>query len=336
MRKNTNKAYRRLSNAEREELSRSLAQGESLRAVALRLGRSSSSLCREVARNEGKSGYRAFSAGQRARERLIGRRLGSRRIWHSTTLRRYVLEKLIRRWSPEQIAKRIKIQSPRDATMRISHEAIYQYVYVLPRGELKRTLVKALRQERTYRRKKPKRSKDEEARGKISDMLSIDERPQEVADRISPGHWEGDLIVGRHKQSALGTLVERTTRLTLLVPLLKKDAFSVREAYAKKLQRLPTELRRSLTYDQGKEMSEHQELSAMTGMTVYFAHPGSPWERGTNENTNGLIRQFFPKGTDFRKVPACDIMRVQHLLNGRPRKVLGWRTPNEVLQTVLR
>lgn len=336
MQKNTNKAYRRLSNAEREELSRSLAQGESLCSVAERLGRHPSTLCREIKRNEGRSGYRAFSAGMRAKECLAGRRLGSSKILNSTTLRRYVLEKLIRRWSPEQIAKRIKIQYPHDMAMRVSHEAIYQYIYILPKGELKRTLTKALRQERAYRRKKYKRSKDEETRGKITDMLSIEERPPEVADRIIPGHWEGDLIIGKRKQSALGTLVERTTRTTLLVPLLKKDVASVREAYAKKLQGLPAELRQSLTYDQGKEMSEHRELSAMTGMTVYFAHPGSPWERGTNENTNGLIRQFFPKGTDFRKVSERDIVRVQRLLNGRPRKVLGWRTPSEALQAVLR
>lgn len=167
-------------------------------------------------------------------------------------------------------------------------------------------------------------------------MLSIEERPGEVADRIIPGHWEGDLIIGKHKRTALGTLVERTTRTTLLVPLEKKDAASVREAYVEKLRKLPKELRKSLTYDRGKEMSEHKELTAMIGMTVYFAHPASPWERGTNENTNGLVRQFFPKGTDFSKVTRQEILRVQHLLNGRPRKVLQWRTPNEALQELLR
>lgn len=213
--------------------------------------------------------------------------------------------------------------------MRISHEAIYQYVYVLPRGSLKQALVQGLRQERAYRRKKT-RSKSTEMRGKIADMLSIEERPKEVEDRTIPGHWEGDLILGKYKRTALGTLVERTTRYTMLVPLKAKDAASVRLAYAKALTKLPKTLARSLTYDQGKEMSQHLRFTIDTGIQVYFAHPASPWERGTNENTNGLIRQFFPKGTEFDKIPLRSIRDAQDLLNGRPRKVLGFEKPNEV------
>ena len=181
-------------------------------------------------------------------------------------------------------------------TMRLWHEAIYQYIYVLPRGSLKESLIKGLRQERKYRRSKTKRSSEQEARGKIADMLSIEERPASVADRVIPGHWEGDLILGKYKRTALGTLVERTTRKVILVPLGKnKDAMSVRKAFARELRKLPNEMTKSLTYDQGKEMSEHKQFTIDTGIQVYFAHPASPWERGTNENTNGLLRQYFPK-----------------------------------------
>jgi len=220
---------------------------------------------------------------------------------------------------------------PHDASMRISHEAIYQYIYVLPRGSLKKELIGALRQERKYRRKKGgRKGKPDENRGKIANMLSIEERPKEVEDRIIPGHWEGDLIMGKYKRSALGTLVERTTRYTLMVPLgRKKDAVSVRKAYAKAMRTLPKELAKTLTYDQGKEMSEHKHFTIDTGIQVYFAHPGSPWERGTNENTNGLIRQYFPKGTEFDQVSVQEIKRVQRQLNDRPRAALGFYTPDE-------
>jgi len=214
--------------------------------------------------------------------------------------------------------------------MRISHEAIYRYIYVLPRGALKTTLIQALRQARAYRRKR-KHGNHEETRGKIVEMLSIEERPQAVADRTMPGHWEGDLILGKHQRTALGTLVERTTRYTMLVPLNAKDATSVRKAYAKALRSLPREITKTLTYDQGKEMSEHNQFTIDTGIAVYFAHPGSPWERGTNENTNGLLRQYFPKGTEFDKVSVRAIKRVQRELNDRPRAVLHWKKPIEVI-----
>lgn len=331
----TTTQYRRLSAAEREEISRGLAQSESASALAKRLGRAPSTIAREVGRNSGRSGYRAFSAGNRARLSASSRRSDKRRLAQEGRLRAYVLGKLKRRWSPEEIAKRMREEYPQDTTMRLSPEAIYQYIYVLPRGELKRTLIQALRQERRYRRKRQQRSNSEETRGKIADMFSIEERPVEVADRTIPGHWEGDLILGKYKRTALGTLVERTTRKTILVPLKAKDTESVRRAYVRALYSLPRELVKTLTYDQGKEMSDHKRFTIDTGIQVYFAHPGSPWERGTNENTNGLIRQYFPKGTDFSEVSVRAIKKVERELNDRPRKVLNWKKPDEVFNQLV-
>src|SRR3989344_5898915 len=331
----TIKQYRRLTSAEREEVSRSLAQRETLSAIALRLARAPSTIAREVNRNSGVSGYRAFRAGKRATERASSRRGGKSRLTREELLRIDVIEKLRKRWSPREIVTRIQEEYPLDMAMRISHEAIYRYIYVLPRGSLKLALIKDLRQERAYRRKQ-KRGNIEETRGKGADRLSIEERPAEVADRSVPGHWEGDLIIGRHKRTALGTLVERTTRYTLLVPLgRKKDATSVRKAYARAFRSVPTELMKSLTYDQGKEMSEHQRFTIDSGIQVYFAHPASPWERGTNENTNGLIRQYFPKGTDFSKVSRYQIKRAQRRLNDRPRAVLDYEKPDEVINRIV-
>jgi len=234
----------------------------------------------------------------------------------NAALRLSILSHLQLRWSPRQIARR----------MRISHEAIYQWIAVQPRGTLKREIAACLRQGRADRRK---RSRAPERRGKITAMVSIEERPAEVSGREVPGHWEGDLLVGQRNQSALGTIVERTTRFTLLAPLSSKGAAEVRRSFARRIRTLPDHLARSLTYDQGKEMAEHAQFTAETGVQVSFAHPHSPWERGTNEHTNGLLRQFFPKGTDLSAVSRREILRVQDLLNGRPRAVLHWRTPAE-------
>lgn len=327
--------YDRITDNEREEISRSLAIGKSITEISNELGRHRTSIFREVKRNSGKSGYRAFSASRRAQDSAGFQRKGKTRLDKDKRLRIYVLQRLKQQWSPRAISERLKINYPLDMEMRISHEAIYQYIYVLPRGELKRTLIQALRQEHAYRHKQ-KASKPSETRGKIANMLSIEERPVEVEDRTVPGHWEGDLILGKNKQSALGTLVERTTRYTILVPLGgKKDAVSVREAFAKAFCSLPLELKKSLTYDQGKEMSEHQRFTIDTGIEVYFAHPSSPWERGTNENTNGLIRQYFPKGTDFAKISISEIEQVQSLLNDRPRAVLKYLKPDEVINDLV-
>jgi IS30 family transposase len=327
--------YRRITNKEREEISRDLAAGESIPEIAKELRRNRSSIFREIQRNSGKSGYRAFSASRRAQVAAKARRGGKSKLAAGERLRDYVVEKLKQNWSPRAISKRMKVDYANDMEMQISHEAIYQYLYVLPRGELKRTLIHALRQEHAYRHAK-KAGQSAETRGKIAEMLSIEERPVEVEDRSVPGHWEGDLILGKYKRSALGTLVERTTRYTLLVPLGdKKDAVSVREAFAKAFCSIPNELKKSLTYDQGKEMSDHDRFTIDTGIQVYFAHPGSPWERGTNENTNGLVRQYFPKGTDFREISTETILQVQRKLNGRPRAVLDYLKPDEVFNNLV-
>ena len=321
-------AYGRLTFDEREEISRCLATGRSFQGIARELGRAVSTISREV----GKAGsnrwlYRAGRAQRRASRNARKRRSGKRKIILHHALRVYVEEKLRLRWSPEQIAKRIKIMYPTDMAMKISHEAIYAHVYVLPKGDLKKELLKCLR--RSHKHRYRKRGDTTELKP-LKDMISIDERPSEVESREVPGHWEGDLMIGRNRQSALGTLAERTSRFALLVKLRGKSAQEIRKKFALKLKRLPCHLRLSLTYDQGREMAQHAQLAMETKVRVYFAHKGCPWERGTNENFNGLVRQFFPKGTDFNKVSNYHINKVQDLLNGRPRKVLSWETPYEV------
>ena len=216
--------------------------------------------------------------------------------------------------------------------MRVSHETIYTYIYILPRGELRKELISYLRQGSEGRRR---RYRTTEQRGKISNMVSIHERPEESKDRTIPGHWESDLIVGKDHASAVGTIVERTTRTTLLVPLKAKDAETVRIAFAKAVKHLPKEMMKTITHDRGHEMVQHELFTKGTKIQVYFADPYSPWQRGTNENTNGLIRQFFPRGTDFNTIPNTEIKRVQKLLNERPRKVLNWKTPKEAFKELL-
>lgn len=325
-------------NREREEISRGLAAGTSQAEIARRLHRHPATISREVRRNVSRhrrGEYRAFSAGRKTMARASSRRLGKSRLARKQCLREYILDGLSQEWSPREIQERLKKEYPLDMSMRISHEAIYRYIYVLPRGTLKKTLIRALRQEHKYRRKKGYANMQGN-KGKIADMLSIEERPKEVADRSVPGHWEGDMIIGKHKRSALGTLVERTTRYTILVPLgRKKDAVSVRKAYAHAFKTVPTELKKTLTYDQGKEMLGHKRFTIDTGIQVYFAHPGSPWERGTNENTNCLIRQYFPKGTDFSKVSRYQIKRAERRLNGRPRAMLDYEKPDEVINRLV-
>lgn len=328
--------YTRLTDDDREEISRGLASHESFSAIAKRLERPTSAVSCHVKLNGGRDVYRAQLATKRSKRRASSRRLGQFKIDASPNLRSYVFRQLAERWSPDQIVKMLRKAYPDDMTMHLSPQTIYSYIYVLPRGSLKQLLIKGLRQEHKYQHKrKTTIQKEQESRGKIAHMLSIEERPAEVADRIVPGHWEGDLIIGKYKRSAIGTLVERTTRFTIIVPLKAKDAETVRKTYAKEIQTLPKELKKSLTYDQGKEMSEHAKFTLSTGMQVYFAHPGSPWERGTNENTNGLIRQYFPKGTDFSTISDEEIKRVQCQLNDRPRKSLGYCTPREKINELV-
>ncbi len=325
-------SYRRLTLMEREEFSRLLAAGHSLRATAQALQRAPSTLSRELTRHRAcPVTYRAVPAHQRARRRAHQPRK-PRKLAVQPRLRTAVFRLLAQRWSPEQIAHGLLQRYPEDPTMRISHEAIYTYLYVLPRGAFKRELARYLRRRHRFRRPRKVRRSSRP----VQDLISIDERPAEVADRTVPGHWEGDLLVGHANASALGTLVERTTRFTLLVPLKAKDATAVRRAFAREVRTLPTQLRRSLTYDQGQEMREHRLFTKQTKMRVYFAHPQCPWERGTNENTNGLLRQFFPAGTQFTRVSRREIKRVQAMLNDRPRKILNWHSPAHAFHQLLR
>ena len=314
----------RLSLAEREEISRGLFAGESRRAIAARLGRAPSTVAREVLGRCGASGYRAWWSDERARRRA--RRPKRAKLARSARLRREV-ERLLRlRWSPQQIAAKLALDHPDDLERRVSHETIYQSLFVQGRGALRQELRHCLRSGRARRRPQGRRS----LAGQISGKVLLSERPAEVEDRAVPGHWEGDLIVGRGSKSAIGTLVERHSRFVMLLDLRKgRTAEHVRNALAKKICELPVQLRRSLTWDQGKEMAEHARFTIDTGVRVYFCDPHSPWQRGTNENTNGLLRQYFPKGTDLSLHSKAQLDRVAAELNGRPRQTLGWRTPSE-------
>lgn len=318
-------SYTRLSFSEREEISLLLAQHIRKSEIARRLNRSASTISREIRRSARKAeDYRALKAEKMAQGKKYRQK---RKIDINARLRDFIVEHIVeKRWTPEQVAQRLKILYPDDMDMRISHESIYNYLYVRPKTTLKKLIAANLRRHHKNRRNKKERQKSTP----IQDFLSIEERPKEVADRIVPGHWEGDLIMGAMNQSAIGTLVERTTRFTLLVRLTAKDANSVRLAFAEEFKFLPPELKKTLTYDQGQEMAQHKLFSAETNITVYFAHPHSPWERGTNENTNGIVRQFFPRGTDFQKVDLKELKRVQELINERPRKIHDFYTPTEV------
>lgn len=326
------KPYTRLQDHERETISRGLSAGWTLTRIAQIVQRDVSTVSREVKNNcQYRRCYRALRAHDQAV--MVRHRLKQPKILDQhEALRAYVFTKLRQQWSPVEIAKRVRHEYPDDITMRISHESIYTYIYVLPRGGLRKELIACLRQERKLRQN---RQRGHAKRSSITNAISITERPAEVADRTVPGHWEGDLIIGKDQQSALGTLVERVTRYLLLVPLTGRDAYTVRMAFAKAVKKLPRHLKRTLTYDRGSEMAEHELFTKETKIQVFFADPQSPWQRGTNENTNGLIRQYFPKGTDFSTVTGPEIQRVQELLNDRPRKVLQFLKPDEVFPRLL-
>lgn len=311
--------------ADREEISRGIRANEHFATIARRIGRPTSAVSREVKNNvEYRWCYRAEKAQQHSD--ILKTRGRTKKLDSDSGLRTYVYEKLSEEWSPEEIAKRMKLAYPQDTAMRISHETIYQHLYCLPKGELKLELMRGLRQERKMRQP---RKYAHYRRQQIQDMISISERPKEAEGRIVPGHWEGDLLMGKGHASAIGTLVERTTRLTLLVPLEKKDAVAVSRAFAKKFKRIPAQMKKTLTYDRGLEMARHKLFTKATDMQVYFADPYSPWQRGTNENTNGLVRQYFPKGTDFKTIPLSALKEAERRLNSRPRKTLGFHTPAE-------
>jgi len=326
--------YSRLKFEEREEISRLLLAGLSFRDISERLFRSPSTVSREVNRSRNRAAYRAISSEKSALNRASSRRLGKRKLIQNKRLLVVVRTKLKQFWSPTQIAQFLKAHY-KSSTMHLSAESIYTYIYVFLRRELRMEFSKELRRAHKKRRVRGRSAKGQTSN--LAEMTLIDERPTEVIDRLIPGHWEGDLMIGGSlKQTALGTLVERRTRFAILVPLKNKSAEEVRKQFAKEIKKLPQELRLSLTYDQGREMAQHKLFTKETKMKVYFAHPRSPWERGTNENTNGLIRQYFPKATDFSKVTRREIKRVQRSLNGRPRETLGFKTPHEKMKELLR
>jgi len=376
---------RYLSFAEREEIALLRAQGHGVREIARRLGRAASTISRELRRNAATRGggleYRATTAQWHAER--AARRPKRAKLAEDATLRKYVQDRLAgevagpggaavrgpvvpwkgrrhgrrqhrrwaRAWSPEQIARRLRLDFPEDAAMRISHEAIYQALYVQGRGALRRELTACLRTGRALR--VPRARSRGRGQSHVTPEVMIGERPAEVADRAVPGHWEGDLILGL-SSSAVGTLVERTTRFTLLLHLPRMPghgdggrvkngpalaghgAEAVRDAVTRTITTLPEQLRRSLTWGQGTEMSQHERLRVDTGVRIYFCDPRSPWQRGTNENTNGLLRQYFPKGTDLSAHGAEALAAVAATLNSRPRKTLGWRTPGEAFDELLR
>ncbi|MEX2374602.1 MAG: IS30 family transposase, partial [Dehalococcoidia bacterium] len=375
---------RYLSFQEREEIAILCAQGAGVRSIARQLAREPSTISRELRRNAatrcGKLEYRASVAQWKAE--LVARRPKTAKLAVNERLREYVQARLsgsvldaqgrpigpdgqvwkgrakphrgdrrwVQGWSPEQISRRLTIEFPDDTTMRISHEAIYQALYVESRGALKRELVTCLRTGRALRA--PRARARRQTWAHVTPEVMISERPAEAADRAVPGHWEGDLLIGLHR-SAIGTLVERTTRFTVLVHLPREEGYGViprtkngpalsgygavtmKNALSATMTTLPEQLRRSLTWDRGKELSQHAAFKVETGIPVFFADPQSPWQRGTNENTNGLLRQYFPKGTDLSRWTARDIQAIAATINSRPRKTLDWKTPAEALDEYL-
>jgi IS30 family transposase len=314
-----------LTLSEREEISRGVVAGHSLRSIAASLGRAPSTISREIKRNGGRQDYRATKAEQAAWQRA--HRPKTCKLVNNRALAHIVAGKLKQRWSPEQIAGWLKKAYPEDENYQVSHEIIYRSLYVQARGALKKELIKHLRTQRTMRRSRHG-NRSGEGQGQIKDMVSISERPASVEDRAVPGHWEGDLIVGSN-DSYMATLVERHTRYVMLAKVDGKDTKTVINALIKQSKKLPQELYRSLTWDRGKELSDHKRFSLATDIDVYFCDPQSPWQRGSNENTNGLLRQYFPKGTDLSVHSQRHLNNVACELNDRPRKTLGFFSPAE-------
>jgi IS30 family transposase len=321
---------RRLSLDERIEIKLGLEGEHSLRAIARRINRDPATVCREVNANGGRHRYRPGDAHRRAAARA--RRPKVTKLAANPRLCRRVVLDLKHLWSPQQITARLRDEFGDDDSMRISHETIYKTIYVQGRGELRRELARCLRSGRARRVPRGRLEK----RGRIPGMVMISERPAEVEDRAVPGHWEGDLLLGKNGKSAIGTLVERSTRFVMLFALPQgRGAEDVREAITTTIRSLPAALRRSLTWDQGKEMSQHVRFHIDTGVEVFFCDPHSPWQRGSNENTNGLLRQYFPKGRSLSKVTPAELRAAADGLNGRPRETLGWRTPAEKLAEIV-
>jgi IS30 family transposase len=312
-----------LTLSEREEISRGLAAEQSARSLARLLGRAPSTVSREIRRNGGYDRYRAALSDEAAFIRA--RRPKRCKLARSPWLRQAVARKLKRRWSPQQIAGWLKQMHPEDESKRVSHETIYRSLFIQARGALKKELARHLRSKRTMRRSR-RASSHGDGRGQIKDIVLISERPASVEDRAVPGHWEGDLLAGS-KNSHIATLVERHTRYVMLVKVPSKDTETVVNALIKHAKKLPTELYKSLTWDRGKELADHRRFSLTTNIDVYFCDPQSPWQRGSNENTNGLLRQYFPKGTDLSVHSQAHLNKVARELNERPRQTLGFKTP---------
>lgn len=321
--------YKQIDYQERETIALGIETGLGMRAIARMLGRPASAISREIGRNSGGSGYSCRYAQQRCeRRRKQGR--PAPKLIAGNALFDATCALLRQHWSPQQIASHLAKLHPTKAAQRVSHETIYNVIYAQPRGELRKELIACLRMARA---KRWPRSKGEDRRGQIADLLSIHVRPPEIEDRQFPGHWEGDLIKGALNASAVGTLVERTTRLLMLVKLPHPhpaSAAHVLQAFTDKLIGIAQPMRKTLTYDRGREMAYHRELTAATGMAVYFCDPHSPWQRGTNENTNGLVRQYLPKGTDLSGYTQEQLDAIADEMNHRPRKTLDWSSPLEV------
>jgi IS30 family transposase len=323
------RAERALSFREREEISRGVAAAEGVRSLARRLARAPSTISRELQRHGGRAHYRATDADHAAG--LSARRPKRCRLVASPRLRRVVEQKLGLDWAPEQIAAWLVSTYPDDPAMHVSHETIYRALYVQARGAFKRSLIAHLRRSPGYRRPRPTRYA---TRGQIVDAVSIAERPPAADSRAIPGHWEGDLLIGT-RGTQIVTLVERRSRFVLLIRVPTADSATVVAALARRVQQLPRALRQSLTWDRGKEMAQHAQFTIATEVQVYFCDPYSPWQRGSNENTNGLLRQYFPKGSDLSTVTQRQLDVVARKLNGRPRETLGWKTPAEALNAAV-
>ena len=317
-----------LNVAEREDISRGIASGSSIRDIAKDLDRAASTVSREVARHGGRPEYRAQEADQQAWESALRPKRCLLAI--HAKLRKLVASKLILDWSPEQVSGWLKIHYPADESLRVSHETIYRSLFIQARGVLKKELLGHLRSKRRIRRSQHSRI-FKDSRGQIVDAISIRERPAEIEDRAVPGHWEGDLIGGT-KNSHIATLVERHSRFTALVKVRSKDTAAVVAALSRQIRRLPTSLRRSLTWDRGLEMAKHKTFTVATKVKVYFCDPHSPWQRGTNENTNRLLRQYLPKRTDLSGYTQSQLDKIALRLNQRPRKTLGFQTPASKLR----
>jgi transposase, IS30 family len=323
---------RQLCLAEREEISRGLATGDSLRSIATRLGRAPSTVCREVGRNGGRRRYR----GERAEEQawVRGRRPKAAKLAGCEPLRVVVEDRLALQWSPQQIARWLPTEFPDQEQMRVSHETIYLSLFVQGRGALRKELAHQLRHGHVNRR--PRGYSPMNGQGQLRDTIHISQRPAEAEDRAVPGHWEGDLLLGTSR-TCIATLVERHSRFVMLVKIPgRRTSAEVTTALAAKIQELPQALKRSLTWDHGKEMALHTQFTIDTGVQVYFCDPRSPWQRGSNENTNGLLRQYFPKGKSMAGHSQADLDEVADRLNGRPRQTLGWKTPSQTLEQALR